>query len=391
MSRSLSSFHKFLLILIGITVFSSFGTNLFLDILGLPLALPEVCFLVLFPLLKSDFIGVKFDKRTFILLSIVWILLLLLSILVGRYQLHFVLSNARGWLYLILFYALACKSSPLPDNVVAYICLGSIIGWVMATLFSVTLMLSDGEFVGTNGNLLVIPLFIAITYKNKSYGLLGIGLLLLIVVSVLSGVRRCLFVTLLSLFLIYIIAGFTSIWKVFRTVSLWAVAIFILSLLYSQLQSMVYDISPMLYHRTFGRFEEVDDSDEGRLGMINNLFDNAQFIFPQGFYSSRTLEDETGGFIDLPISGIFYIFGSPLTLLMLFIISIWMIRVVRRYFKAMPGSVLAVITSVLIIYTMLFFEGSFVAVLYCTPITGYILGLLRYYSHNSYNAKWKTQ
>ena len=373
---------KFLLILMGIAVFSSFGTSLFLDILGLPLALPELFFLIILFFLRKLFANIRIDRRALVIMGFAWFTLLSLSILIGTYQPHFILSNARGWLYLILFYSLACKSRPLNDEIVVYICLGSIIGWVMATLTSVSMMLAEGGFVGTNGNLLVIPLFIAITYKKKQYGIFWTGILLLVIISILSGVRRCLFITVSSLIVVYLIVGLSSVKKIVRTLSLWGIVAALFSLGYSYLESFIYDISPMLYHRTFGRFEDVDDSDETRFDMLNSLFDGINNFIPQGFYSSRTAEDGTGGFIDLPISGLFYIFGFPLTLVLLSILFVWFLKALKKNYKLMPPGVLAIVTSVIMIYMMLFFEGSFIAVLYCTPITGYILGRLRYYSCN---------
>jgi hypothetical protein len=153
-------------------------------------------------------------------------------------------------------------------------------------------------------------------------------------------------------------------------------------------KSFTYEVSPLLYARVFERYGDVDDNDQTRIEALNSVFLNASDnLLPKGFYSSRPDVDGTGIFIDMPISGLIHILGIPITLLLLFYFVTRLIKLYRKYKKTGFVEYFIYCISLLIMFMMLFFEGSFIAVLYATPLTGLCLGRILYLTKTKYNTR----
>ena len=99
------------LFLMGFVVFSPLSSFITMDIFHLPISLPEVLFLLFIPFCRKYFRFSSLKRvQTFVLLW-VWVILIVLAVLVGRYSLYAILATARSYLYLFLFYLLFCKDN----------------------------------------------------------------------------------------------------------------------------------------------------------------------------------------------------------------------------------------------------------------------------------------
>ena len=362
-----------LLFLLGILTLSPFSLVLFKDLLGLPTAFPELflIFYLIFTRKSLNKMIKSCNNLSFWIL--IWIILFAIAVFVNVYSFSSVLANSRSWL--LLFILASYSQRNINQDDVLYLSFGSIIGWMLTCFFSVRFMINNGDFMGTTGNLLAIPLFLSLSLqRNKK--MFYIGILPILIICFLSGVRRALFVTVLSLIIILIRRYFNP--KYIVRISILISAIYSLLLYFiDSIKDLLYQISPMLYVRTFDRYGSDDSADQDRLNMIIGMFEDMfSYIMPHGFYSSRTDIDGTGKYIDLPLSGLIYIFGFPIVAFIIFCFVLKYFKLLKMYFKNQNSEYFAYAISLLLCFSFLFFEGSFIAVLYATPLTGICIGKL---------------
>lgn len=361
-------------ILLGIFAFSPFSVNLCKDLIGLPTAFPEPFVFFFLFVMRKEIKPLKLNGPLLLRYLLLFSFLFACAVIIDLYPIKNVIANARGWLYMFIIMAYFQKDNNILDKYIAYLCLGIFVGWFMSCLFSIAFMISEGEFMGTTGSLLAIPIFFTTTYLERNYKLMIAGLVIVLLISVFGGVRRTFVVLAVSIVLILL---FTKQKK--GKIRIYMLLLFLLGMVMfslSYVKQLTSDISPLLYARVFERYSgEVDDNDQTRVDQLNGIFYNAaDNIFPKGFYSSRTDIDGTGAYIDMPVSGIIHIFGIPITLVILCYFSRLFLNIYILYRRTSAHGYLIYSISLLIMFMMLFFEGSFIAVLYATPLTGLCLG-----------------
>lgn len=361
-------------VLLGIFAFSPFGVNLCKDVMGLPTAFPEPFVLLFLFFMRKEIKPIKINGPILLRYLLLFFFLLCCSIISDIYPLKHVIANARGWLYMFIVMVYFQRNNNILDGHIAYLCLGIFVGWFLSCLFSISFMISEGEFMGTTGSLLAIPLFFTTTYLVRNYKLLLLGLVLVLLISVFGGVRRTFVVLAITMVLIFLLIKQKK--GKLRIYILLFSLLGIVTLAMPYIKNLTNDISPLLYARVFERYSgTVDDNDQIRVDALNEIFNNASNnILPKGFYSSRTDIDGTGAYIDMPISGIIHIFGIPATIALLAYFIIYFIRLFLKYRSTGVPEYLIYSISLLMMFIMLFFEGSFIAVLYATPLTGICLG-----------------
>ena len=375
------------LVSMGFLVFSPFGTILLMRYLGFPLSLPELLIIPYVFIFRKRYSFSPIGKKRAIGFISLWILMIFISILAQRYSILAVISSSRTYLTLIIAYLIFSKKNNVSLDDVMYISLGATLGWLYSSIYGINLYIEGTtDVVSRVGNMIAIPLLISIAVIKKHNKTLFLAIILCIAISITAGVRRQIVVFLASLFLTYGILFFKNFKKNKKQFFELILIILVFLTVLPQISNYVKENIPVLYFRVFQKSEnflkgENDQSgDSIRLENMSYLIrDFSDYIIPKGFISRRTIEDGTGNFIDFPLLELFYMFGFLLALVLLLIFAIQTFRCYKQSSKTNNDSLIFVILS-LIMFMLLFLEGTFLSSSYVAPLTGYCLGRLKFHS-----------
>lgn len=377
------------LVLLGFIVFSPISSFIMIDLLHFPISLPEILFVLFIPFCKKHFcFTTLFRKQTFVLI-LVWLFLIAIALLVDEYSLYSILSTARAYLYLIIFYLLFNKQNNVSVEVVYYVCIGAFCGWILDAFISFkTYTLNGIETAVSYGPMLCIPIIIGVQILKGKYKSLFIMILLSIFLMIISGMRRQMAVTVISLFIMFIYIAKrnkANLRKLMLGVGLVS-AIIILN--FETIGDTIESYSGDLYFRVITKTEmflsgEENEGDNIRKELIQDFINNTEsYLLPGGFVSKQTATDKnTGFFNDLPIMELSYTLGILGTLLLIIYFGYSAYRCYVLSNKNAQNEIYFIYSlSFITMFTLLFLEGSFLTFPYAVAFTGYCLGSLHRYS-----------
>lgn len=392
--NTISKKERNLMILMGMCVFSSFTATLSTDIIHLPLTLPEPFLIFFLILLKKQFFPVKIDKGLFGFLVIVLAFSILLSQIVSSYSLFAVLSSARGYLYLFLFLCIYMRPNKLSLDALLYISFGTLIGWSIACVMSFQKLLANPtDPIQTYGNMIAVALFLSIAILNKRWKILIYGVILLLLISFMSGIRRVILVILMAGVISTFMYFIKSRISIFRVVLVSVLVSLPIALLIPYAEKYTEENIPILYYRLFTKTEETlrgesSKSDENRVNSFKQFQDDfASYLLPQGMVSNQYMDDpKTGIYMDFPLLALSYIFSLPVAIIIIlfFLLEAYKSYLLYRKTSDPAPGVYAVMTSVMLL--LLFIEGSFLVHPFTTPMTGLCLGKVIFYARR-YDAR----
>ena len=380
---------KILLILMGVFAFSSFSLTVSFDFLHLPLTLCEPFFFFFLVLLRRRFFPITYDRGAFVVLCFLLLTSILLSQLLTSYSLYSVLSSSRGYFYLILFYCIFKRANRITSEDLLYVSFGSIIGWAISCVLSFReILLNPSEPLQTYGNMISVAVFIALAVLYKKTSLFTVGLVFLLIICFMSGIRRVIAVVFVALFLSYIfllIRNKSSLSKSLLFGVIIAIPIF---LLIPKLEKYSEENIPVLYYRLFTKTEQLfsgesGQSDLSRIDGFKDFQDNfTDYIMPRGMVSYQINEDpEVGIYIDFPLLALCRIVGLPVAICLLYFFMKQALKSFLYYRRTYdPESGVYVITTIVMII-LLFVEGSFLVHPFTTPFTGLCLGKVVLHGH----------
>lgn len=387
---------KFLFFLIGFFVLSSFSSLLLIDWLKLPLSIPEILLIPFLPFLKKINFSNIFNIHLTYKLLYVWISLITIAFLVNDFTPFQILSFSRGFLYLFLIYILFLNKNNFSLDDMLVLSLGSLFGWAVSAFFNFSFHINSTENIESlsYGALLPITLFISISTIKKKYFLLFVGLILLVYISLVSGLRRQILIFIVSLLM-------SLFFRVIRnpktTVPLIFISSLVIFLVYSnfkKIDSFLASSAPILHYRVIEKtnnmiYGDFSDTDYRRESNFNQLFFNLDsYIFPKGFPSKDTSLKSNisiGKFIDFPLLLLSYIFGFPITLLLLIYFGKKAFNNFKFYQKYSSHEAYVFLISFLVILCLCFLDGTFLTFIYAIPYTGYCLARLNFYSNRINN------
>ena len=373
------------LMLMGCVVFSPLSSVITMKILHFPISFPEILFVLFLPFCTKYFHFSSLKRRQTILFIFIWILLIIIGILVGKYSNYAILSTARSYLYLVVFYLLFCKSNNVTVEIVYYICIGAFFGWLIDAFISFKFITLSGDILNVSyGPMLCIPILLGVQVMTGRYKTLFFMLLLSIVLMVLSGMRRQMLITLMNkkIFLKYLVI-ISSI-------------VTVIAISFPTIENLIKSFSGEVYFRVISKTEsfiqgELTEGDEIRKDYISDFIENIDtYIFPHGFVSKQTATDPaTGKFNDLPILEISVTIGFLGTLFLIIYFTVAACKCFKSiYTHLLPDICFVFVLSYAVIVVLLFIEGSFLTFPYAVPYTGYCLGQLQYYAYNGNKKKY---
>lgn len=388
MNQSKSNiYNSIMFTMMGLVVFSSISSILSQSFLHLPLALPELFFLPFCILLRKKFWSTKLKNKAVINSAFLFVILLICAILSAKFSLYAILSNARTWLYLLLFFCLFRNDNDITSKDFMYLAFGSLIGWTVACFFNINrFMLTKNYYDSINityGLMLSLPLFFSIAiYKGEKF-LLTLGFILTAIIIILCGTRRVILVAALAIIASIIIIGIIKKKSMLKYALVTSIIVFIGYAALPVIENVVEEISPHLHYRLFTRTETLINEgaeasqDNIRFGILSSTYEEMEkSCLPNGFISMQTDVDEgIGHYNDYPLTMLMWIFSWPIAfLILLYIISITVknIKIATKTGELQPF-VSAV--CLLVMLLLLFLDGSFIVYAYAAPITGALLGL----------------
>ena len=306
------------------------------------------------------------------------------ALLAGEFSLLAILSNARAWFYLFLFLGIFLNNNEITIDDMLYFAFGSIIGWVIACYFNINRFLTTGDYriFITYGLMVSLPLFYSIAGLKSKKMLFLIGFVLNVVIIMLCGTRRVILVTALSIILTIL----NQIIYKKKHLSVYlgiAMSLFLgITIMLPTIEGTIKELSPHLHYRLFTRTEALvedgieDEGDVSRLNFIASTYEEMEnSCFPNGFISMQTSTDDVGHYNDYPIIMLFWIFSWPLTFIILFCFIVILFKNFSKYLKTKKTESFISVISLLVMFALLFFDGSFLTYAYATPITGALLGM----------------
>ena len=369
-----------LLILLGVIAFSNISVIILQNIFRINVVLPELLFFPFVVFLWNTFKEIKVNRAHLLVMLIIWVVLFFVGN--SQYSQGSIFTHARGFLYIFLFAIIFKeKETRIDGDTIFYIALGSLIGWFASCILGNFMPESRGF---TYGNLLAIPLFLSMSYVKEKKDWFYIGVLLILLITFLAGLRRVIIVFIASLILVLLVSSFRKNKNriiPLITLSLFGVVIF--SML-DTIGKVVYNFSPIIYYRVFERtsnsIETTINSDEERMGNFEYFQDHMfEELVPSGFL--KTWGDEFGRFNDFPVFQLSYTFGIIISAFILFFIIKCLFASIRKMRNNDEAYIYVVVTIVMFI--LLFLDGSFLVNAYITPFTGLCIGKIILFSKQS--------
>lgn len=369
--------------MMGLIVFSSLGSTIMIDYFHFPMSLPEVLFLPFLILLRKKMRSIKVDVSEVIGVVLFCIFLVLIGLLYGQYSLFSMLSSARAWIYLLICFFLFKRKNSITNSDLSWLCFGSICAWFIDSQLNFKSLMAgmiNGHFVTTYGLMLAVPYFFSSTLYRKKYILFIVSIFIISGTILYAGIRRLLAVTVVTL----IFAVFLSLKKSGKRVLPY---IIVCSLLVSgfiiampTVENYMKEQSYGMYYRIFIKTEAMTDNttdiDTKRQRHFSDLAEDfIDYTVPRGMVSMKTSQDkEAGKFNDFPLYQLCWIFSWPVTLIILSYFIVVFLRNFEKYNRIKDETSIISVNCILIMFFLLFLEGTFIEYPYATPITGVILG-----------------
>ena len=380
--ESISKKNLLVFILFGFFVFSPISSYVVMSILHFPLSLPEAFVLLFLPLLPKEFKKCfYFDVNIFVKNLFFLIVLLMIGMLYGNYLNSELLGTARIYFDLIFYYSISSKQKG-PDLIIIYmIAFGTIWGWLLMSIINLRsffFVSDEGGFVSL-GNTFAIPLGMVAALLLKDNKKFFTYLVVALLVCLMSLVRRPLVILFSSLFIPFLFGLYNQ--KIKRVM---LEVIILIALILPTLGIYLENEYPIIYRRTFekttefihGESNQDDDYRKENLGSFS-IIDN---LIPRGLVTRNTEETDGGLYIDYPIFEYFYTLGLfAFYFIIRFIFKIKCLY--RAYQKTYDPYAFLILFMCFIIIILSFLEGTFLSSTYIVPMTGFVFGQIRYFTH----------
>jgi hypothetical protein len=272
---------------------------------------------------------------------------------------------------------------------ISLICIGSVLGWCLLSIEQFTqlirLVADEDTSLDVSGNMvaLVLLVSIAIIYKNSKIIILSIFLGL--VLSLTTGLRRQIMVFFLSIVISYFFVLTSKKANLKKIFFISFVFVTSLIFIYPIADNYINDVSPVLHQRIFSKSEQfltgdLSEADKTRRDFMNHFINNLDhYILPQGFVSKRTMDDVgTGVYMDFPVLELAYTFGLVILPVFIFFYFKNILKHGKNFYRNHKKESAVWATAAMILFALLFLEGSNLNYSYITPFTGMVLGKISF-------------
>lgn len=379
--------NNFYFILLGFLVFSPMSNKIIMDVIGLPLSMPELLLVPFFLVPHNKLWSIRIKGSDIFATGMLLILLIAIGLVMSNFSLYSMLSTSRAWFYLIVLTLAFSRDNDITTDDFMYLSLGSVLAWLIisrSTFATVIVQsITDQNEMETYGVMMVVPILIAVSFSKSRYFMMILGLILIFAISIFSGTRRLMIVSLLSFVISFFLALRKGHFKGTMIIVLGMVSIFVIVL--PAIMSFVESNASVLYYRIFGRVtdaiengELTADGDVARMRAIETFFNNLEdYIIPHGMISTRT--GTKGGFvglfIDFPLFQLSWVLGIPAAFLLIGYYVRKLLLNIKKYIRNRDDVSFVCIVALFVAFMLLFIEGSYIIYPESAPLTGALLGL----------------
>lgn len=377
--------NNLLFFLLGFFVFSSLSSTIVQTYLHFPISLPEMLFVPFVFLLWDKFKSIRFRGKDFFITFVILFVLLLIGLICGEFPLYSMLATSRSWFYLLMCLFAFSRSNKIDSDDLMWLAFGSVLAWFVDSSLNyrqlVTGILLEEQVI-TYGLLLAAPMLLAtLIYKSKHL-LVLLSIVIISITVVFAGIRRLLVVALLSLFVSALLKVIKRKKQFFSVAIMGLIIASLVSFSLPIIGDFVKENSPAMYYRVFERtsnFLESGDSgssgDKSRISHFDKFFDDfADHTIPYGMVSSNTRDNGAGFLNDFPLYQLNWIFGWPVAFLILIYIFRVLLLNLRKYNKTNDEVAFVSVNCILVMFMLLFLDGTYIEYPFATPITGVLLG-----------------
>lgn len=380
---------RLLLLTCGFIVFSPLSSIITMQFLHLPLALPELLFIPFIYLLRHRLdLRIKLTKPAIYLFCLL-LLLLIIGFLLQNFRASSILSTSRGYLYMLLSFAVFSGKNKTSMHDIMLICLGSVVGWCVLSIEQFNLItrlaIDEDNSLSVSGNMVALVLLVSIAIINKNNKVIILAIFLGLVLSLTTGLRRQIIVFFLAVVISYffiLTSRKGNGLKIFLIIGTFGLSLVII---YPIVDNYINDISPILHQRIFSKSEQfltgdLSEADKIRRDFINQFLNNLdKYILPQGFVSKRTMEDVgTGIYMDFPVLELAYTLGLIILVTFVFFYFKNILKHCKNYYRNHKTESAVWATTAIVLFALLFLEGSNLNYSYITPFTGMVLGKISF-------------
>jgi hypothetical protein len=389
--RDLSHFNhvqfstRLLLVMLGFFVFSPISSVITMDILRLPLALPELLFIPFFLLLRHR-LKLRTFNQALLWLIPAFVILLIISFLLHEFRFSSILSTSRGYFYMILSFSIFKGKNETSIHDIYLVSYGATMGWCLLSVINfidISGQTQAGSSIVVYGNMIALSLIFIIPIIYRQNKKLLFSIILGIILSLTTGLRRQIIIFVLSVAVSYLFLFDWNISRILKALGVLAITLILLSFSFNPIENFIRERSPLLHYRVFTRTRQFltgqyKSSDTYRSKTIKEYTAKiSSYFFPRGFVSKRTMQDKNAGFyMDFPFIELSYMLG--IFILALFIISYFFYafrHIIYFYSDKFNESAVWAISG-FILLVLLFIEGTFLNYSFITPFTGMVLGKL---------------
>jgi len=374
-------------ILLGFLVFSPMSNKIVLDVIGLPLSMPELLLVPFFLVPHNKLRSIRIKGSDIFATGMLLILLIAIGLVMSNFSLYSMLSTSRAWFYLIVLTLAFSRDNDITTDDFMYLSLGSVLAWLIISRSTfatvIAQSITDQNEMETYGVMMVVPVLIAASFSKSRYFVMILAIILVFAISIFSGTRRLMIVALMS----FVVSLFLILRKRHSKGAMLIVLglVTLLIVIIPIIMSFVEDNASVLYYRIFGRVEDAlengeltADGDIARKRAIDSFFNNLEnYIIPHGMVSTRTGTDGgfVGLFIDFPLFQLSWIYGIPVVFLLLVFFVRKLLINIKKYMINLDDVSFVSIVVLIVAFMLLFVEASYIVFPESAPITGALLGL----------------
>lgn len=374
-------------LLLGFLVFSPMSNKIIMDVIGLPLSMPELLLVPFFLVPHNKLRSIRIKGSDIVVTGMLLVLLIMIGLVMSNFSLYSMLSTSRAWFYLIILTLAFSRVNDITTDDFMYLSLGSVLAWLIIsrTTFATVIAqsITDQNEMETYGVMMVVPVLIAASFSKSKYFVMIFSIILIFAISIFSGTRRLMIVSLVS----FVVSFFLVLRKGHSKGTMLIVLglITLLVVIIPIIMSFVEDNASVLYYRIFGRVEDAlengeltADGDIARKRAIDTFFNNLEnYIIPHGMVSTRTGTDGgfVGLFIDFPLFQLSWIYGIPVVFLLLVFFVRKLLINIKKYMINLDDVSFVSIVVLIVAFMLLFVEASYIVFPESAPITGALLGL----------------
>ena len=370
----------------GATVLSRVSAYLSMDVLGVPIYMPEIIVMFFVPFLwarylRPVYMAVKSQIVYLYFAALLILIFIVYSLYVNSDGLIHVLGTARGYMYIIVI-ALICKNIDVFNlRMIFWASMGSVVSTFIDVVFVHDVRYLESVFYV---NLTAVFIVVIILLVRNKYSMFGLVFLMVISLGFATVLRRVFVVLVLGILFAMVVNYFSGKRSDKAKVIIVTFVLYVFGEYIAKYIIRISEINSYIYNRIIVKTIQSTVSG-GSIGDVRRYewiieiphYFYEYIVWPNGFITKDTKVSGTGMYMDIPLWEIIYTFGGVLSAIMIISIIVAIVSYVKRIIICRKDKICYVVPLTVVLFMcFLFFDGAFLLWPYTTVYTGIFLGLI---------------